>query len=260
MKKRIATLCLVLVLVLSFTACIRFEATVKINTNGTADIRMLMAVSDALASMGDGQPMGLSEEKIAEYKANGVTYEEYTDVDGGYTGYILSRKGIAMQARENKGNETGMESILDGEVFKVEGKHVTIDFAPMSDSEYEESGSYLSMLKNYGGYMKFNLELPVKPTNHNATAVSEDGKTLTWDLTKLKANESVHAEFDMPSGTFLAWLIPLICVIIAAIVAAIILVKKKKNNLVNEAVESELDTNLTTDDQQNENQTPEDSI
>lgn len=260
MKKRIATLCLVLVLVLSFTACIRFEATVKINTNGTADIRMLMAVSDALGSMGDGD-FSLSEEEIAEYKAKGFEYEEYVDADGGYTGYILSRKGVDLQTREKKSDETGMESILDGELFKVDGKHVTIDFAPMlSDSEYEESGSYLSMLKNYGGYMKFNLELPVKPTNHNATAVSEDGKTLTWDLTKLKANESVHAEFDMPSGTFLAWLIPLICVIIAAIVAAIILVKKKKNNLVNEAVESELDTNVTTDDQQNENQTPEDSI
>ena len=54
MNKRIVTLCLALVLILSLTACIRFEETVKINKNGTADVRMLMAASDALASMGDG--------------------------------------------------------------------------------------------------------------------------------------------------------------------------------------------------------------
>ena len=199
MKKKIIALCLVLVLVLSLTACIRFEATVKINKNGTADVSMLMAASDALASMGDGESIGLSEEEVAEYKAKGFEYEEYADVDAGYTGYILNRKGVDLQSGETKGDETGMESILDGEMFKVDGKHVTIDFTPMSDSEYEESGSYLSMLENYGGYLKFNLELPVKPTKHNATTVSEDGKTLTWDMTKLKANESVHAEFDMPS-------------------------------------------------------------
>lgn len=239
MKRRIVALCLALVLILSLTACIRFEATIKINKNGTADVSMLMAASDALASMGDGD-VGLSEEEIAEYKAKGFEYEEYVDADAGYTGYTLSRKGVDLQSGENKNDETGMESILDGDLFKVDGKHVTIDFAPMSDSEYEESGSYLSMLKNYGGYMKFNLELPVKPTNHNATTVSEDGKTLTWDLTKLKGNESVHAEFDMPSS-ILTWLLPIIGVILVAIVV-VVLIKKKKSNVASEAILEEADS------------------
>ena len=241
MKKGIA-LVMVLVLILMLTACIRFEATVKINTNGTADVRMLMAASDALASMGDGDSIGLSAEEIADYKAKGFDYEEYVDADAGYTGYVLSRKNLDLQAGENNSDETGMESILDGELFKVDGKHVTIDFAPMSENDYEESGSYLPMLKNYGGYMKFNLELPVKPTNHNATSVSEDGKTLTWDLTKLKANEKVHAEFDMPSGSILAWLLPVIGVVLAAVVIAAVLVKKKKNTVVSDTEAETTDT------------------
>lgn len=240
MKRRIVALCLALVLILSLTACIRFEATVKINKNGTADVRMLMAASDALASMGDGD-VGLSEEEIAEYKAKGFEYEEYVDSDAGYTGYILSRKGVDLQSGKNSNDETGMESILDGDLFKVDGKHVTIDFAPMSDSDYEESGPYLPMLKNYGGYLKFNLELPVKPTNHNATIVSEDGKTLTWDLTKFKANESVHAEFDMPSS-ILVWLLPVIGVLLIAVVVAVVLIKKNKRNVVPDTIVDEEDS------------------
>lgn len=253
MKKRVVALCLALVLILSFTACIRFEATIKINKNGTADVRMLMAASDALASMGDGESIGLSEEEITEYKAKGFEYEEYVDADAGYTGYILSRKDVDLQSGKNNNDETGMESILDGDLFKVDGKHVTIDFAPMSDSEYEESGSYLSILKNYGGYMKFNLELPVKPTNHNATTVSEDGKTLTWDLTKLKANESVHAEFDMPSS-ILSWLLPVIGVLLIAVVVAVVLIKKKKGNVLPDAIadgESSNEASVTSSEETN---------
>ena len=240
MKKRIVALCLALVLILSLTACIRFEATVKINKNGTADVRMLMAASDALASMGNGGSIGFSEEEIAEYKTNGYEYEEYTDDDASYTGFIISRKGLDLQSGEKNGDEMGVESIIDGDMFKVDGKHVTIDFAMFSESDYEELGSYLSMLKSYGGYMKFILELPAKPTNHNATTVSEDGKTLTWDLTKFKANEKVHAEFDMPSS-ILTWLLPIIGVILVAIVV-VVLIKKKKSNVASEAILEEADS------------------
>ncbi|MBR0425671.1 MAG: hypothetical protein IJK01_06075 [Clostridia bacterium] len=235
MKKRALYVAILLVILLSMTACIRFDATVKINANGTADVSMLIAASDALSSMGDGesQSFGLSDEEIAEYKAKGFTYEEYVDVDAGYTGYTLSRKGVDLKSDNNTTDETGMESILDGDMFTVNGRHVVIDFAPFSESEYEESGSYFSLLKNYGGYMKFNLELPVKPTSHNATTASEDGKTLTWDLTKLGAKDTVHAEFDMPSASILIWLLPVIGVLVIAAVVVIILMKKKKASSVN---------------------------
>ena len=229
MKKKALALCLVFFMVLSFAACIRFEATVKINANGTADVHMLLAASDALASLGDGQPIGLSEEEIAEYKAKGFTYEEYVDVDAGYTGYVLSQKGVDLKTQKNQSNETGMESILDGELFTIDGRHVTMDFTPFSESDYEESGSYFAILKNYGGYMKFNVELPVKPVNHNATSVSEDGKILTWDLTKLGPNDTVHAEFDMPSS-ILTWLLPIIAMLAIAIVAAAVILKKRKQS------------------------------
>ena len=125
-----------------------------------------------------------------------------------------------------------MEDEFDN-LFIVEGKHVTIDFEVFSEDEDSEMLSYIPMLKSNGGYMKFNLELPVKPTSHNATVASEDGKTLTWDLTRLNAGEKVHAEFDIPSRSIPVWVYAIIGVIaVVLIIAEIVddvIAKKKKS-------------------------------
>lgn len=248
MKKAIS-LCLALVLLLVFTACIRFETTVKVNSNGTADVRMLVAASDAFASMTEDKSVGLSEEEIAEYKAKGFTYEEYVDIDGGYSGYILSRQGVDLQSGNNQDGEMDMNSLMEDEfdnLFIVEGKHVTIDFEVFSEDEDSEMLSYIPMLKSNGGYMKFNLELPVKPTSHNATVASEDGKTLTWDLTRLNAGEKVHAEFDIPSRSIPVWVYAIIGVIaVVLIIAEIVddvIAKKKKSEAISEVTSEENDT------------------
>lgn len=250
MKKAIS-LCLILVLLLIFTGCIRFETTVKVNSNGTADVRMLVAASDSLESMTEKESMGLSEEEIAEYTAKGFTYEDYVDIDGGYSGYILSRQGIDLKSVNASGGEKDVHSIVEGEfddLFKVEGKHVIIDFEVFSKDEDREMLSYIPMLKSSGGYMKFNLELPVKPTSHNAIVASEDGKTLTWDLTKLGAGEKVHAEFDIPSRSIPVWVYIIIGVIVAILIIAEIaddivgITKKKKNKAIAEVASEENET------------------
>ena len=249
--KKAVSLCLALVLLLLFSACIRFETTVKVNSNGTADVRMFVAASDAFASMTEDKSIGLSEEEIAECKAKGFSYEEYVDIDGGYTGYILSRQGVALQSGNNQGGEMDMSSLMEGEfddLFKVEGKHVTIDFEVFSKDEDSEMLSYIPMLKSNGGYLKFNLELPVKPTSHNAIVTSEDGKTLTWDLTKLGAGDRVHAEFDIPSRSIPIWVYIIIGVIVAILIIAEIvddivgITKKKKSKAIAEVASEENDT------------------
>ena len=253
--KKAVSLCLVLVLLLTLTACVRYEMTVKVNSNGTADIRILLARSDALASMTESESIGPTEEEIEEFKEKGFTYEEYVDIDSGYYGCILSRQGIDLRSGNAQGGETDMNSLLDGEfddLFRVEGKHVIIDFEVYSEDEDNEMLSYIPMIKNSGGYMKFNLELPVKPTSNNATTVSEDGKTLTWDLTRFGPGDKVHAEFDIPSKSIPVWLYIIIGVIAAVLIIAEIvddtvgISKKKKSKqteqrsvLVNRTTEEE---------------------
>ena len=214
MKKTFTVVCLVLALLFLFTGCIRYSATIKVNSNGKADVTLLTAGSDSIGEDADSVSLALSltEEEIAAYKAKGYGYEEYRDEEAEYTGYILSRTGVDLKDLSGSSGEEGLNALLDSG-FTVNGKKVTLDFRPFSDEEYEESGEYFSMIKLNHGYMRIILELPVKPTAHNATSVSSDGKTLAWDLTKLTAADTVHAEFTLPGSSFLIWLLPILAVL-----------------------------------------------
>ena len=226
MKRKLLLIGVALVMLLSLFGCIRFEETVKINADGTADIRALIAYSDSAASMLGGAAIEPSEEQIAEYEAKGFVYEPYQE--DGFTGYRLARKGVSLEELANNGDESEVGSELVGNFMQVDGKHVTIHFTPYTDEDYEESGAYLSMINSYDGYMRFTIELPVKPSEHNATTVSNNGKTLTWDLTAMKANEAAHAEFDLPNGSVWTWLLPVLCAVGAAIIAVVLVLMFRK--------------------------------
>ena len=226
MKRKLLLIGVALAMLLSSVGCIRFEETVKFNADGTADFRALFAFSDSAASMLGGGAAELSEEEIAEYEAKGFVYEPYQE--DGFTGYRLTRKGVSLEELANSGDESEMGSELVGNFMQVDGKHVTIHFTPYTDEDYEESGAYLSMINSYNGYMRFTIELPVKPAEHNATTVSNNGKTLTWDLTAMKANEAAHAEFDLPNGSVWTWLLPVLCAVGAAIIAVVLVLMFRK--------------------------------
>ena len=237
MKKRLFALCLMLALAVGLTGCIRVDTTLKVNSNKTVDVRTLFAFNTEMMPMeeGDENPAGPSQEEIDELEKQGFTYEAYSQ--DGFTGYTLTKKGIDINAIN--GNDTGLESLLDGISVKVDGNHVTVDVSALSEEEYEESGEVFGQLKSYGGYMNFNLEIPSKTTKHNATSVSKDGKTLTWDLTAMKAGDKIHAEFDLTGSSMPSWLLPVILGVLAVVIIAAVLIvlKKKKGGAVQDAVE-----------------------
>lgn len=245
--KKILSLAMLLVMLLSCSACARIDVSMKISRDGKADFRFLLAVSDALLNMSqeksdqEERSFGFDEEARAELEAKGFAYEPYKDIMEGYTGCIISREGIdirsegslALSMKEDFEVETGF---LSGRIFTVDGDHVVFDSGPFQEKEEEseeaETSGFsfdLSDIKSMGGYMILTLELPVEPTDHNAAVVSEDGKTLQWDLTTMKPGEACHAEFDLPSNTIPVWVWPAAgaaLVIMAAVVIA--LVRKKK--------------------------------
>lgn len=235
MKKKLLLIGVALVMLLSLVGCIRMEEKIKFYSDGTADLQSLVAYSEAAMSMFGEGSNELSEEEIKDYAEQGFVYEPYNE--DGFTGYTLSRKGIKLEELA----ENGGESELVGDFLRVDGTHVTIDFTPFTEEEYEESGTYLSMINSNNGFMRFTIELPAKPISQNATTVSKDGKTLTWDLTAMKAGETAHAEFDLSSGSVWSWLLPVLCAVAAAIIIAVIVVVllKKKANKAVEAEEEE---------------------
>jgi len=225
-------LTLALVMLASMIGCMRIVIRFRVKADGTADVRMLYAVSDSMASM-IGEGFTVTQEELDSFAEDGVKCEAYSE--DGYSGYMLSKSGKIDNASSGSASEDGMESVFNGNVFAVDGEHVTfrMDFlGSMGEESMKESEQMFAAMKNYGGYLKLTLELPSKPTTHNAHEVSNGGKTLTWDLTELKSGEVAYAEFDLKSDGLPWWLWVVIGVAAAAAIAAIafVLLRKKKAN------------------------------
>lgn len=80
--------------------------------------------------------------------------------------------------------------------------------------------------------IKFIVTLPNKPSSHNATEVSEDGKTLTWDLAD-KDTQNIEFEFSLINPLLIYAIIGGAVLLIIIIIILIIIKRKKKKNKEN---------------------------
>ncbi len=116
----------------------------------------------------------------------------------------------------------------DGKLFYRDGKKYVASWKytnDMKDSIASQSSSDASVTLD----MKFVVTLPKKAKSHNATSVSNNGKTLTWDLAKLEGKNiefafSFEDEFPM-TYVIIGGIVAGVCVLVGAVVA----IMKKKN-------------------------------
>ena len=224
--KKIRALLVALVSVVCLTGCMRFNTTVTVKNDGKLDVTMLYAMMD----MSDyGYDEGaITESQMQEYKDQGWEVEEYNQ--DGFKGYTLSKKDIT--ANELGSSMKDTQSELSGESssinFSKQGLKYTLDWKVFDREQGEQISAYKNYFTMSGGYMKITVNLPVKPSASNATYVSEDGKTLEWDLLNLGPEQNIHLEFVLIN----IWLIVGLCVlaflIVAAVVVAIVVSSKKR--------------------------------
>ena len=186
---RKATIALAVVLLLAMlTGCMKLELEFTIGSDGKVDVSMLQALSDEMA---EDSEFAMSSAEVEDYEAQGWTVEEYAQ--DGYTGVILKCADVNLSEAELLEGATGglrkegSKYILDLEVFSQEGEE---DFAQTA-----------AMLSAAGASYKVRVNLPAQPIAHNATSVSEDGKTLEWDLLLLVGTETLHAEYEIAEGS-----------------------------------------------------------
>lgn len=206
------TLCLMLVLL---TGCIKIELDISIRSDGKADVSMIYAMADA--ELGDGDS-AMSDDDIKEYEEDGWTAEAYSE--DGYTGVLLKKTDVDLSETE----------ILDGSSGSIrqEGNLVIVDLEMVSEEEQADFAETASWLKSTGGSFIVRLHLPVKPEAHNATSVSEDGKTLEWDILEMDVSQPIHVEFKTGGAAALGSVGKVIGIIAAILVIiGVILVASK---------------------------------
>ena len=123
--------------------------------------------------------------------------DEYTDVDSDYDDYDY------------------YDSDLDD---SYDDDYDSDDDGSFSSDDFSQ---YMSNME-----MKFVVKLPYKAISNNATSVDNDGKNLTWDLTKTSDLENLEFEFALYNTTNIIIFVVLGVVVIGGV---IFLVINKKN-------------------------------
>ena len=202
--KKIGKIMGLLLAVLLFSGCMKYNYNVTVNSDGSVDFKLLSAVSKQVLSY-SGDSNSMKEEDYDDAKAAGFEVKKYDD--GEYEGFELSKHFNSIDDVSYEDDTTVDLSMKDGKVklFKVtkDDKKKTykakIDYSEakgyssQSDA-YKDNDAYKEYLK--GMEMKFVITLPTKATSNNATTVSEDGKTLTWDFLSFD-KDAIEFEFDI---------------------------------------------------------------
>ncbi len=224
--KRLKAILLSLVCVLCLTGCMRFNTTVTVKRNGKLDVSMLYAMMDMSDYGFDADD--ITDTDMQEYIDQGWDVEEYNQ--DGFSGYVVSKRDITVKELVDSMEDTQSEISGDSSniEFSKQGLKYVLDWQVFTQEEGEQIAAYKSFVTMSGGYMKMTVNLPVKPSASNATSVSNDGKTLEWDLLSLGPDQSIHLEFVLVNIGLIIGLCFVVTAIVIVIVLAIVLSSKKK--------------------------------
>lgn len=236
MKKGIKLLALAFVMLL-FAGCVKYDVDMTINNDKSMDLKITTAMADSVKSyMGEQASDGEKEKE--ELKNKGLEVEDYQQ--DGYTGYTVKKHynniddlSTTEDVTANIGAEGELEKLFKvtktatGTTYKATFKSEDADSYSSQMTSYKDNETYKEYMK--GMEIKFIVNLPSKAKSSNATNVSNDGKTLEWDL---MTTPSVEFEFEMPnSNNNLIIIIGGACAVVGiAICVVVVVLKKKKEN------------------------------
>jgi hypothetical protein len=215
----------------------RYNVTITVKPDGKMDISMLIAVMKT-EYMGD-TGAGLTEEQKQQFLEKGFEAEEYNKDN--YYGFYLTKKDITPEeVAESVDNsqDSVQAGSMKGFKFTKEGLKYIIDWEMNSGSgegsgtgEKTDVSTYANYFKAYNGYVTLTINLPVKPVKSNATTVSNNGKTLEWDLLAMGNNGSIHLEFMLINIWLIVLIVVAAIVVVGLIVLLIVLLRKRSKRI-----------------------------
>lgn len=240
--KRIIGYVAILVMMICLTGCIQMDTSITIKRNGKMDVKLLYAMMDMSGSSeGETSSATLSDEQKKSYLDEGWEIEDYSS--SGYTGFVIKKNDVDISDLNNTINKTSENINQKGKIdFEQNGMKYDLKWQVFDDEAKANMAQTASFIKQYGGYMKVTLNLPVKADSSNATTVSNNGKTLEWDLLSLGEEGTIMASFSLINMPLIIILSVIAVVLLVALIVILVVVgkqKKKKNTPPTEVVSSE---------------------
>ena len=250
--KKYLRLLVVSVLLIGLTGCVSLDTNVVINKDKSMEFSMKEEIdlSSMTGDEGDENATVSDETDIEALKTKGYTVEEYDNE--GVKGYKISKKFTSIdEATAKDGTETPfivekwLDDGNDSNMFSLKDGVYSANWIMAEDDKKAEemegvSSEFLNNLIN----ITYTITLPNKPLSHNATSVSEDGKTLTY-LVKYDENQKMNTikfSFDFATeptkvtsteiDNMLYYIIGGSALIVIILVVVIISIVKGKNKKV----------------------------
>ena len=223
MKKTIGLIIVLILTLITLTGCAEINYQVEINRDGSGEISYIYGISKEVlqqlnvsaddfvsemkkqAQESEYQVEAYEDEKIAGFKANKhiENLNEEFSLEEAFEEYVKDTE------------ENGIK--VEKELFVTKYSQVAeLDLTTLSEEEQ-------------GITMIYQVKLPAKVTNSNATEVLDNGKTLKWNLTGGEVNT---IEFVAQQINILP--IVIIAIVVISVVALIIFINLNKKHATKE--------------------------
>lgn len=241
MKKTLKTIALMLmvgIILLTLTGCANVNFDIKLNADGSGEVSYVMGYDKSfLTSMGVTTSSLENDDSFKEMedeaRQEGYTVEKYED-DNTY-GFKATKHVENIQNEFNFTNTMGTstqegaqndEIVYEKNLLKTRYyQDAKLDLTSMGSSNEQEAAMMQSILSQME--ITYKITLPFKAQEHNATTVSEDGKTLEWKLEAGKVNE---IKFDAAQDYTLYAIIGGIALLLIIVIIAVAVSKKGKKD------------------------------
>ncbi|MDD6272267.1 MAG: hypothetical protein PUA90_01960 [bacterium] len=232
----------ILVMIILLTGCtIKNENDMLIDENGKMNYEIIIAFDREflrnvinMNNFNNDDLIEITDDVMEDFVMNDATMKvSYLDglekqeyIDNNYIGtrYIYKVDDIdtisdTKDVVVNLGNYQSTEKLVNQKLF--------------TKSSYQYSANFIFDLQSNASYegvnyiTKFKLTLPGKAIKHNATEVSGDGRTLTWDLSN--TTNEVNFSFSL-KGNKINFIVCIISIIFVLVTTLAILINRKEVN------------------------------
>jgi hypothetical protein len=238
---RIRKILLIFMLVcclLALTSCARGDIHVDVHLDQSVDMDATFSVNNQTLMMLDNP--GLLDRLVKRIQSNNVDVQPLAEQ--GRKGYQIKGHYQGDWSTNKKNPSQGLNLPEGLEIKRAVSPHffttnidltMKLDLPRMLPKEaqglsdkFEQMNVFARKLLERQLDLNFSLSLPIQPATNNADRVSEDGKTLYWDIAPLESNE-LKLSVNVPNVRHIVYVA--VTSLILIVIAVILLIRRHRS-------------------------------
>ncbi|ODB58075.1 DUF3153 domain-containing protein [Paenibacillus polymyxa] len=238
---RIRKILLIFMLVcclLALTSCARGDIHVDVHLDQSVDMDATFSVNNQTLMMLDNP--GLLDQLVKRIQSNNVDVQPLAEQ--GRKGYQIKGHYQGDWSTNKKNPSQGLNLPEGLEIKRAVSQHffttnidltMKLDLPRMLPKEaqglsdkFEQMNVFARKLLERQLDLNFSLSLPIQPATNNADRVSEDGKTLYWDIAPLESNE-LKLSVNVPNVRHIVYVA--VTSLILIVLAVILLIRRHRS-------------------------------